>query len=227
MKLLQVRGEPEVFIVLNDIKHWLQNKFTYDEYGKIYGFGWGEWGLVNLEEINEYETGKTLNTDSSVPTLPTRDIYNPMPEPGRKIYRCRAYLNHSQIIQKRVRTKIELDKVSYDPDGMFDLASHSIEIKGGEFASFIGEVWYDFGATDGGVYSVIVAKNDKHASKDCLIERDDMCAGKDSKDIQPHGTDWWPVKKKDRISLWTVPYFGGPCELKTAHTQNFLTVVVF
>jgi len=229
MELLQAQREPEVFIVLNDIKHWLQNKKTYDDYSRTYGYEWNAWKLVTLEEINEYETGETYNTDSNVPTKRTRDIYNPLPEPERKCYYCRAYLNHKQVIPYKVRTKIELDKPSeekYDPDGMFEASSNSIVIpKGDRFWLLIGGVWYDKGAVDGGVHSAIVAKNDKSLSKDALIEHDDMCASSSSKDIQPQRPDVWPLKEGDKISLWTVFYHGGPCELKTAHTQNFLTVV--
>lgn len=225
MKLLQAKGQPEVFIIINDIKHWLQNKVTYDYYGKVYGFEWNAWERISLEGLNEYETGATYNEDPNVPTLPTRSIYNPLPEPAKKLWYCRAYLNHSQIIPPKVRTKIELDTPSYDPDGMFDAKRHVMKIQEDRIYLLIGTVWFDKGAVPGGVYSAIVAKNDKPLSKDCLIERDDMCPAGSSRDIQPGAPDGWPLKKGDEISLWAIYYFGGPCELKTAHTQNFLTII--
>jgi len=218
MKLLQEYNQPHVFAVgEGGIKHWVQNMFTFSKRG----FVWGEQVKVSLSEINNYVTGETWNDDPHVETKRAEYFY--MPPPGKK-YRCRVYLGHEQTIQYRVRTKIELDIPDYDPFKMFDQKSHSIVIPESADYLIIPECWYDLGAKDGGVYSVIVAKNDKHLSKDCLIERDDMCADDKQKDIQPHAADVVALKKGDRISLWTVFYHGGPCKLKVAHTQNYLTI---
>lgn len=218
-KLLQEYNEPEVFAVTDDnIKHWVQNMYTF----KNRGFVWGAQEWVSLSDINNYKTGETWNDKPN--TVTKRPPYYYIPTPLKK-YKCRVYLNHPQTIQRRVRTKIELDKVSYNPYKMFDTSSHSIIIPEDRYYWIIVENWFDKGAVPGGVYSVVAARNDKPLSKDCLIERDDMCPAGDSRDIQPHGIDAWPLKKGDKISLWLVYYFGGPCILKTAHTQNFLTII--
>jgi len=228
MLVLAAIKQPEVFAAswkqFNDEKkHWIENPETFVKLGKIYGFDWYDIERnIPLEKLNERETGDTIVWDKSKQEFKigrrARDIYYPV-----KVCGCRAYLNHRQVIPCRERTKIELDVISYGTE-MFEKEDHSIRILEDGRYIIIGETWYDLGAIDGGMYSVIVAKNGKPESKDALIERDDMCADNEHKDIQPHGIDILPLEKGDRISLWTVFYFGGPCELKTAHTQNFLTV---
>ncbi|GAI71146.1 unnamed protein product, partial [marine sediment metagenome] len=71
---------------------------------------------------------------------------------------------------------------------------------------------------DGGVYSVQVRKNN-----DIIMERDGMCAYS-NRDVDPEVVDVWPLKKGDKISLWTVYYFGGPCTLKAVERKNYLTI---
>lgn len=137
----------------------------------------------------------------------------------RTSYMCRMFLNHHQTIPCRVNTQIELDATSYDPNGCFDATSHSYIVKKTGNYVLIGEVWYNWGAADGGVYSVQVRRNNE-----IIMERDDMCADPHGKDIQPHAVDIFPLMEGDRISLWTVFYKGGPCELKTVERQNYLTI---
>lgn len=228
--LKQAIKQPDVFGLsreqFNDEKkHWIENITTFRQLGKKYGFDlYDIQKNIPLKELNQHETGDTILWDAEkeeyVIGQRAKDIYYP-----RIVTGCRAYLNHRQIIEERVRTKIELDVCSYGSD-MFDRDDHSIIVpESAPRYLIIGGVWYDFGAVDKGVYSVVVAKNGKPLSKDALIERDDMCASSEGKDIMPHGMDVWPLEKGDKISLWTVFYKGGPCELKTAHTQNYLTVI--
>ena len=75
--LLQAHSEPEVFVVLNNMKHWIQNPETaialnYDIYKRE---------MVTLREINEYSTGDTILWDAekeeSVVGKRARDIYYP------------------------------------------------------------------------------------------------------------------------------------------------------
>ncbi|GAI71148.1 unnamed protein product [marine sediment metagenome] len=134
-------------------------------------------------------------------------------------YEFRGWLNHAQTIQLHVPTKIELDQTSYDPDGCFELSTRSYVVKENGDYLIIGGVWYDYGAVDGGIYSVQVRKNNS-----IIMERDGMCAHATHKDIQPHATDIWPLQTGDKISLWTVYYHGGPCPLRIVERQNYLTI---
>ena len=70
--LLQAHNEPEVFVILDNVKHWLQNPETaealnYDIYKRK---------QEPLVELNWYKTGDTLNTTTK-PTKRARDIYYP------------------------------------------------------------------------------------------------------------------------------------------------------
>ena len=134
-------------------------------------------------------------------------------------YKFRAWLGHQQVIPLRVNTRIELDRVTYDPQGCFDPGTRSYVVKEDGDYLLIGEVWYDYGAVDGSIYSVQVRRNDA-----IIMERDGMCSSSAHKDIQPHAADIWPLRKGDRISLWTVGYHGGPFTLKVVERQNYLTI---
>ena len=72
--LLQADGEKEVFVILDNVKHWIQNMETaealnYDIYKRK---------QVPLVELNWYKTGDTFNMIGEPERA--RDIYYPKPE---------------------------------------------------------------------------------------------------------------------------------------------------
>lgn len=221
-QLVQAEGEPEVFVViLEEKKCWVQTYETLERKGWADLVGGRQ--TLPLSELNKWPTGDTILWEDGqfiVGSKP-REIYFPTEVIG-KSYGCRAWLNHQQIIPAKTPTKIELDRISYDPEGCFDLSTHSYIVKADEDHIIIGEVWYDLSCIDGGVYSVQVRQNNN-----IIMERDDMCSSSTDKDIQPHTVDILPLKKDDRISLWTVGYGGGPYRLKVAERQNYLTIRKF
>ena len=75
--LLQAQGEPEVFVVIDKIKHWIQNPKT----ARVLRYDLSKRKIVSLDELNKYPTGKTFNRDPSEPTREPRDIYFPKPKP--------------------------------------------------------------------------------------------------------------------------------------------------
>jgi len=79
--LLQAHNEPEVFVILKNVKHWLQNPETalalnYDIYKRK---------MVTLEQLNEYPTGDTFKKIGEPKRA--RDIYYPSTEPVCKAWR--------------------------------------------------------------------------------------------------------------------------------------------
>ena len=73
--LLQAHNEPEVFVVIDNIKHWIENALT----AEALNYDTNKRKMVSLVEINWYETGETLNVYGE-PKRP-RDIYYPNPYP--------------------------------------------------------------------------------------------------------------------------------------------------
>jgi len=71
--LLQAHGEPEVFVIIEGIKHWIQNPKT----ASILGYDVSKRKIVSLDEVNKYPTGETFNKDRKVSTCEARDIYFP------------------------------------------------------------------------------------------------------------------------------------------------------
>ena len=69
--LLQAQGEPEVFVIIDGTKHWIQNPKT----AQILGYDLSKRKIVTLDELNEYPTGDTLNRDPNDPTHQPKDIY--------------------------------------------------------------------------------------------------------------------------------------------------------
>ena len=72
---LQAINEPEVFVILDNVKHWIQNWDT----AVALEYNLSTRKYVTLEEINKYKTGKTLN-EVGDPEKP-RDIYFPEEPP--------------------------------------------------------------------------------------------------------------------------------------------------
>lgn len=75
--LLQAKGEPEVFVVIDKVKHWIQNPKT----AQVLGYDLLKRKIVSLDVLNKYPTGETLNRDPNEPTRQPRDIYFLKPKP--------------------------------------------------------------------------------------------------------------------------------------------------
>ncbi len=84
--LLQAHKEPEVFVVLDNVKHWLQNPET----AKALNYNVSKRQGVTLVEINWYKTGDTFNMFGE--PKKARDIYFPSEEPEEpEVPVCKAW----------------------------------------------------------------------------------------------------------------------------------------
>ncbi|TET69774.1 MAG: hypothetical protein E3J56_09105 [Candidatus Aminicenantes bacterium] len=75
--LLQTQGEPEVFVIIDKVKHWIQNSKT----AQVLGYDLLKRKIVSLDVLNKYPTGETLNRDPNEPTRQPRAIYFLKPKP--------------------------------------------------------------------------------------------------------------------------------------------------